>query len=167
MGSAAGLMLIGHLANIAFTQAKWQAGFILVVILSVFNALGRIAAGSLSDITGRTNALLIVFSIQAVNMLLFSFYQSIPSLIAGSIIAGLAYGALFALFPSATADFFGLRNLGVNYGLVFTGFGVAGIVGPVMGGIVADFTGEYTYSFLVSALMLISGIILIWQLKKV
>ncbi len=166
MGSAAGLMLIGHLANIASVQAGWQAGFILVVILSVFNALGRIVAGSLSDITGRTNALLIVFSIQAFNMLLFSFYQGIPSLIAGSVIAGLAYGALFALFPAATADFFGLRNLGVNYGLIFTGFGTAGIVGPIMGGMVADFTGKYTYSFLLAALMLLAGIFLIRHLKS-
>jgi MFS transporter, OFA family, oxalate/formate antiporter len=157
MSSAAGLMLIGHLANIAAVQANWQAGFILVAILAVFNAFGRITGGYLSDITGRTNALFIVFLIQAANMFLFTYYQSIPALIAGSVVAGLAYGALFALFPAATADFFGLKNLGVNYGLVFTGFGVAGIVGPVMGGLVADITGAYTVSYIISAGMLLTG----------
>jgi MFS transporter, OFA family, oxalate/formate antiporter len=161
MSSAAGLMLIGHLANIASVQANWQAGFILVAVLAVFNATGRITGGYLSDITGRTNALFIVFLIQAANMLLFYYYQSIPSLIAGSVIAGLAYGALFALFPAATADFFGLRNLGVNYGLVFTGFGVAGLVGPVIGGIVVDLTGIYRASYLVSSVMLVIGAILV------
>ncbi len=165
MSAAAGLMLIGHLASIAFVQAKWQAGFVLVVILSVFNALGRVAGGLLSDKAGRTNALLIVFIIQAINMFLFSFYQSIPALIAGSVIAGLAYGSLFALFPAATADFFGVNNLGVNYGLVFTGWGVAGIIGPILGGLVADITGTYNISYVVSAIMLIIGAILVKQIK--
>jgi OFA family oxalate/formate antiporter-like MFS transporter len=76
MSAAAGLMLIGHMASIAGVQAKWQAGFLLVVVLSVFNALGRVAGGILSDKAGRTNALLIVFLIQAVNMFAFSWYKA-------------------------------------------------------------------------------------------
>jgi OFA family oxalate/formate antiporter-like MFS transporter len=83
----------------------------------------------LSDKVGRTVALLIVFVIQAINMFLFPFYTTIPLLIIGASDAGLAYGSLFALFPSITADYFGVKNLGVNYGLVFTGWGIAGIVG--------------------------------------
>jgi MFS transporter, OFA family, oxalate/formate antiporter len=114
---------------------------------------------------GRTNALFIVFLIQAANMFLFTFYTTIPGLLAGSIVAGLAYGALFALFPAATADFFGLKNLGVNYGLIFTGFGVAGIVGPVMGGMAADHTGAYNISYVISAIMLITGALLVKRIK--
>lgn len=166
MSAAAGLMLLGHLAGIASVQAKWQAGFILVVILSVFNAIGRVAGGILSDKAGRVNALFIVFLIQAINMFLFSYYQNIPSLIGGAIIAGLAYGSLFALFPAATADFFGIRNLGVNYGLIFTGWGVAGIIGPVLGGIAADITGSYNISFLVSGIMLLTGAVLVKFIKS-
>jgi MFS transporter, OFA family, oxalate/formate antiporter len=166
MSSAAGLMLIGHLANIASLQANWQAGFVLVAILAVFNALGRITGGHLSDRMGRTGALFIVIIIQAANIFLFTFYRSIPALIAGSAVAGLSYGGLFALFPAATADFFGLKNLGINYGLVFTGFGVAGIVGPVMGGIVADATGTYTVSCILSSLMLLIAALLVRQLKS-
>lgn len=166
LSASAGLMLIGHLANIAAVQANWQAGFILVVILALFNALGRITGGYLSDTLGRTNALFIVFLIQAVNMFMFGWYQGIPSLMAGSALAGLAYGAIFALFPAATADYFGLRNLGVNYGIVFTGFGVAGIAGPLMGGLVVDLTGDYTVSYLVSAVMLITGAILVKNIKR-
>ena len=166
MSAAAGLMLIGHLASIASVQASWQAGFLLVVILSIFNFLGRIAGGFLSDKMGRTRALLIVFLIQAVNMFAFSLYTTIPTLIAGSALAGLAYGALFALFPAATADFFGIKNLGVNYGLVFTGWGVAGIIGPILGGIVADITGSYNISYIVSAIMLLMGSLLVLRTNK-
>jgi MFS transporter, OFA family, oxalate/formate antiporter len=166
MSAAAGLMLLGHLAGIASVQAKWQAGFILVVILSVFNALGRVSGGFLSDKAGRINALLIVFLLQAANMFMFSFYQSIPALIAGAVFAGLSYGALFALFPAVTAEFYGIRNLGVNYGLVFTGWGVAGIIGPVIGGMVADITGTYNISYIISAFMLVTGALLVKKIKS-
>jgi len=157
LSGAAGLMLIGHLASIALVQAQWPAGFLLVIILSVFNALGRVSGGILSDKVGRTNALLIVFAIQAVNMFFFATYLSIPSLIFGSAVAGFAYGALFALFPAVTADYFGIKNMGVNYGLIFSGWGVAGVVGPIIGGMVADMTGTYQISYIISAVMLLIG----------
>jgi len=157
MSGAAGLMLIAHLTSIAVVQANWQGGFLLVVILAVFNALGRVIGGVLSDKVGRTNSMLIVFILQAINMFIFTYYQSVPLLITGSAIAGLAYGALFALFPAATADFFGMKNLGVNYGLIFCGWGVAGVVGPLLGAFVADATGTYSISFIASAIMLLIG----------
>jgi MFS transporter, OFA family, oxalate/formate antiporter len=166
LSATAGLMLIGHLASIAATQAKWQAGFILVVILSVFNALGRISGGLLSDKVGRTTAMLVVFLLQAFNMIGFVYYLSIPLLIFGSVVAGLAYGALFSLFPATTADFFGVRNLGVNYGLIFSGWGVAGIIGPILGGIVVDMTGLYTYSYIIASGMLFIAAILVKTIKS-
>jgi len=159
LSSAAGLMLIVHLAGIALLQAGWQAGYILIVILSIFNAAGRLTGGMLSDRAGRTRALVIVFLVQAVNMLLFAFYRNIPALIAGSAIAGLAYGSVFAIFPAATADMFGLRNFGVNYGLVFTGWGIAGVTGPVLGAVAVDSGGTYTVSYLISVLMLGAGLL--------
>lgn len=165
LSSAAGLMLIVHLVGIAWIQAGWQAGFILIVILSVFNALGRLTGGMLSDRVGRANSLLIVFLVQAVNMLLFVYYRNIPALIAGSAIAGLAYGSVFAIFPAATADFFGIRNFGVNYGLVFTGWGIAGVTGPVLGAVAADSTGTYKASYIIAVLMLLGGVLIARQLR--
>lgn len=98
-------------------------------------------------------------------MFAFSYYLSIPSLIVGSAVAGLAYGALFSLFPATTADFYGIKNLGVNYGLVFTGWGIAGIVGPVLGGMVADATGTYTISYVVAGVMLLLGAVMVKLVK--
>jgi OFA family oxalate/formate antiporter-like MFS transporter len=161
LAATAGLMLIGHLASIAATQAAWKAGFMLVVVLSLFNALGRVLAGILSDKIGRTNAMFIVFLIQAANMFAFSYFTTIPTLIFGSAVAGLAYGALFTLFPTTTADYFGLKNLGVNYGLVFTGWGIAGVVGPILGGLVMDKTGSYNISYAVAGSLLIIGLVLV------
>jgi MFS transporter, OFA family, oxalate/formate antiporter len=166
LSATAGLMLIGHIASIAHVQAGWQGGFVLVVILAIFNSSGRILGGFLSDTIGRTNALLMVFLLQALNMFAFSFMDSQPLLIAGTAVAGLSYGALFALFPATTADFFGIKNLGVNYGLIFTGWGVAGIVGPLLGGQVADLTGTYNVSYVVAGIMLLLGALLVKFIKE-
>ena len=59
--------------------------------------------------------------------------------------------------PAATADFYGLRHLGVNYGLLFTGFGVAGVIGPILGGQMRDHWGTYTPSYSIAAIMLLAG----------
>jgi OFA family oxalate/formate antiporter-like MFS transporter len=166
LAATAGLMLIAHLPSIAVVQADWKtAGFMLVVILSIFNALGRLGAGALSDKVGRTRAMMIIFMVQAVNMFLFAFYSSIPVLIIGSAIAGIAYGAVFSLFPTTTAEYFGMRNLGVNYGMIFTGWGVAGVVGPMLGGMVADKTGSYNNGYIVAGIFLIIATIMVSLLK--
>lgn len=166
LAATAGLMLIAHLPSIAVVQADWKtAGFMLVVILSVFNALGRLGAGVLSDKVGRTRAMMIVFLLQAVNMFLFAFYTTIPMLIIGSAVAGLAYGAVFSLFPTTTAEFFGMKNLGVNYGMIFTGWGTAGVIGPMLGGMVADKTGSYSNGYLVAGVFLIIATVLVATLK--
>lgn len=165
LSATAGLMLIAHMASIAGTQAAWKAGFILVVVLSAFNALGRIVIGFLSDKIGRKTSIIVVFLLQAVNMFLFSWFQSIPLLIAGAAIAGLAYGSLFSLMPSITADFFGVKNLGVNYGLVFTGWGIAAIIGPILGGFVVVKTGTYSMSYVVAGVLLLIGTMLVTLIK--
>ena len=166
LAATAGLMLIAHLPSIAVAQANWKtAGFMLVVILSIFNALGRLGAGVLSDKVGRTRAMMLVFSLQALNMFLFAFYTTIPTLVIGSAIAGLAYGAVFSLFPTTTAEYFGMKNLGVNYGLIFTGWGVAGVIGPMLGGMVADKTGAYSNGYLVAAIFLVVATILVGLMK--
>jgi MFS transporter, OFA family, oxalate/formate antiporter len=165
LSATAGLMLIAHMASIAGTQAAWKAGFILVVVLSAFNALGRIAIGFLSDKIGRKSAMVVVFLIQAVNMFIFAYYTSIPLLITGAAIAGLAYGSLFSLMPSITADFFGVKNMGVNYGLVFSGWGIAAIIGPILGGYVVKTTGTYAISYVVAGVLLLVATLMVGLIK--
>jgi OFA family oxalate/formate antiporter-like MFS transporter len=67
--------------------------------------------------------------------------------------------------PAATADYYGVRNLGVNYGMVFTGFGVAGVFGPMLGGRIRDLSGSYGTSFTVSAVLLILGAVLAFLIR--
>jgi OFA family oxalate/formate antiporter-like MFS transporter len=101
--------------------------------------------------------MILAFVLQSLNMIAFSHYTSPELLVFGSAFTGLCYGGIFTLMPAATADFYGLKNLGVNYGLLFTGFGVAGVVGPILGGRIRDLSGSYTTSYTISAIMLLVG----------
>lgn len=167
LSATAGLMLIGHIVSIARVQTGNPElnAFWLVMLFAAFNTSGRVLGGFLSDKMGRTTGLLIVFLLQAINMFVFSFYTSFPLLVVGFAVAGIAYGALFALFPAVTADFFGVKNLGVNYGIIFTSWGIAGIVGPILGGMVADITGTYAGSYMVAGIMLLLGALLVKLIK--
>jgi OFA family oxalate/formate antiporter-like MFS transporter len=157
LAASAGLMIIAHVAIIAKEQARWEWGFVPVVLLAIFNSAGRVASGIVSDRIGRTQTMVLAFVLQACNMFAFSHYTSSALLVFGSAFTGLCYGTIFTLMPAATADFYGVKNLGVNYGFVFTGFGVAGVFGPLLGGKIRDVTGTYSTSYAISAIMLLVG----------
>ena len=160
LAAAAGLMLISNVAIIAKEQAAWEAGFYAVMTLAIFNTLGRIASGYVSDRIGRTRTMILAFALQAVNMVLFVHYNSRELLIFGTAFTGLCYGTIFTLLPAATADFYGVKNFGVNYGLVFTGFGVAGVLGSRYAGMIRDFFGSYAMAYKICAVMLVVAAVL-------
>jgi OFA family oxalate/formate antiporter-like MFS transporter len=164
-GAIAGLMVIGHIAIIASIQAQLTWGFALVAILAVFNSSGRVIGGFLSDRIGRNYTLMLMFALQAANMLMFKNYASMTSLTIGVCITGVAYGSLLGIFPALTYDFFGLKNSGMNYGLVFTAFGAAGIIGPLMAGKIVDLTGSYSYAYLAAAVILVIAVVMVKFLK--
>jgi MFS family permease len=106
---------------------------------AIFNGLGRIIWGTVSDKIGRKIALFSMCLFQGIIMLVFFKLGGSPiGLIIGASIIGFNFGGNFALFPTATADFFGSKNLGPNYGWVFLAYGVAGIAGPQVAGVFKD-----------------------------
>jgi MFS transporter, OFA family, oxalate/formate antiporter len=166
-GAMAGLMIIGHLAKIVSVQSgnKIQIGFIFVALLAIFNAGGRLIAGMVSDYIGRLKTVLIVCISQAVIMFLFSKISTIPTFILGSAVVGFSYGACLSLFPSTCADYWGTKNLGLNYGILFTAWGVGGVFGPILAGGIADSTGSYQMAYVISAALLIFAAILTFFTK--
>ncbi len=133
-GAGAGLMIIAKLDKIAQDQAGIKLGFVLVAVLAVGNGGGRILAGLLSDKIGRKATFLICFVLQAILIFLLSqaatdnALGTIPAMAIISALIGANYGANLSLFPSITKDFYGLKNFGMNYGLVFTAWGVGGFM---------------------------------------
>jgi len=166
LSASAGLLIIGNITLIAQDQApKWDSAFILVMVVAIFNTCGRFLSGFVSDRIGRTNTMILAFVLQAINMFVFVQYNTPALLLFGSAFTGLCYGTIFTLFPAATADFYGVRNLGVNYGSLFTAFGVAGVTGAVIGGRIRDWLGSYTYAFIMCGFMLLAGALLAFFLK--
>lgn len=158
--SSAGLMIFGHAATMARVQVNWNGGYLLVSLLAVFNVLGRLLGGALSDRVGRLNLMRIVFIVQAINLLLFSRYDSIGLLAFGMALAGLCYGATFPLFPALMMDLYGKKFLGGNYGLVNTAWGVGGVIGPMIAAAILDASGSYAAAFAAaSALLAVSAIL--------
>lgn len=116
-----------------------------MAVYAILNGLGRIMYGRLSDTLGRKKTLRIMLFSQAIMMAcLFWLGQSSLGLILGAGIIGLNFGGNFALFPAATAVYFGKKNIGENYGWVFLAYGFAGILGPLLAGLVKDTSGSAT-----------------------
>lgn len=153
--ASAGLIIIGHVATIASVQGGLETGFIFAAFLAIGNAGGRVITGIVSDKIGRTATLIIVFLLQAINMFAFAAYTTNLTLTIGAVVTGATYGALLALFPATTWDWFGLKNAGTNYGLIFTAWGVGGLVGPIIAGQIIDSTGGYNAAYIMSAVLLI------------
>lgn len=162
IGAGAGLMVIGSVAGMASKSMAGNA-FIAVAILAVGNAGGRIVAGMLSDRIGRKLTLRGMFVFQALLMFLAipiveSAETSAALLILLATFIGFNYGANLALFPSFAKDLWGMKNFGVNYGILFTAWGMGGLVlGRVSQLIVAE-SGSFTGAFVLAGLMLLVGL---------
>lgn len=164
--ASAGLMVMGHLTRIARLQAGWEGGFLLVMLISFFNALGRFWGGAVSDKIGRVNLMRIAFLFQAANMLVFGFLKTQAALSVGVAVVGLCYGAIFSVFPAATADYYGLKHLGANYGLLFIAWGLGGVLGPQIASSIFDARGSYQYAYWLAAALLLAATALTLTLKK-
>jgi len=165
--ASSGLMVIGHLSpfgqesGLSAAQAAAAVG-----VLALFNGAGRIVWGLVSDKVGRKKTMLAMFALNTVVMFsLKEMGRSVLLLAVASATVGFCFGGTLAIFPSATADSFGTKHLGVNYGLMFTAYGVAGIVGPLVGALVHDSSGSYVYAFTVAAVLSVLSLLLTLTLK--
>jgi OFA family oxalate/formate antiporter-like MFS transporter len=166
LGTFAGLLVIGQMPRIAEEIAGLEYGFVPVALYAVANFLGRMSWGTVSDRLGRGKALSLAFLIQTVIFFVFEQLTNPVLLLVGKSLVGFTFGGMLAVFPAVCADFFGLKNLGVNYGILFTAWGVGGIIGPLLGGLSRDITGGHTVSFLVSGCASLLGVFLSLLLLK-
>jgi MFS transporter, OFA family, oxalate/formate antiporter len=174
IGSAqSGLLIIANAAPLlAKTAGKLeffaQNAWIIAAFGGLVNASGRIGSGIYSDKIGRGNAYMLNGIVSAVCLLaspLIMRMESVPLLFLATGIAYWQYGGGLSLMPSFTADFFGSKHLGVDYGFVFLGWGL-GFLMPLLAGYIKDMTGSYEYSFYLSAVLLIGAVILCRPTKR-
>lgn len=134
LGTSVGLTAIGEatplLQEMASATAVMSAGTALGV-MSIFNGAGRLGWGSVSDRIGRKSALLAMCLVSVIACLGFLRTASgFWPLLTGLCLAAFAYGGYLALMPSFTADYYGPKNVGANYGLLFSAWGACGFLVP-------------------------------------
>jgi MFS transporter, OFA family, oxalate/formate antiporter len=160
LGTTAGTMVISQLVPFARNAGHTAAvaGFALTVG-ALGSASGRVLSGWLSDYAGRLNTLRVMLVVSACAMpLLFLFRGNVVLFYALLFTVYYCYGTQLSVYASTSADFFGTRNVGFNYGLLLLAWGVAAIFGPFLGGRVYVATGEYRYAFFVAAAMSIAAL---------
>jgi len=170
IGAGAGLMVISSVSGMA-KKSMGASAFIAVAVMAIGNAGGRISAGILSDKIGRRWTLFLVLLIQAVLMFvaipLTASKDSAPLLIVLlATFIGFNYGANLALFPSLTKDFWGLKSFGMNYGILFTAWGVGGFVlSRLQQMLTVAANGSFKNSFVVAGAFLLGGMALTLFIK--
>ncbi len=161
IGAGAGLMVIGSIAGIA-KKSMGEMAFIAVAVMAVGNASGRVVAGVLSDKIGRAATLTIMLVFQAALM-----FAAIPvvtgsnsSAVTVTLLAsliGFNYGTNLALFPSFAKDYWGAKNYGMNYGVLFSAWGVGAFVLVKLSSALNVKFGSFTVSLATAGVMLLVG----------
>lgn len=168
--AGAGLMSIGLMklypmqalmdSGLNQIEASAIAGTAMAVFFSLANGLGRIIWGLISDQLGRKTSIIIMTAIQGVTVILFTYMAGNETLLyLGATLIGFNFGGNFALFPTITADTFGAKNVGQNYPFIFLAYGVGGIAGPILGGMMGDL-GNFAMAFTITGIFVLIGTIL-------
>ena len=151
--SISGLMVIAHAAVIGqeVVHLTAERAGAAVGVLALANAPGRVFWGWVSDIIGRYPAMALMFVVSGAAM--FSLGSAASFAFFVTVIAAVAfcYGGFFAVCLSVIGDLFGTKNLGINWGLMFTGFAPAAVIGPLLAAKVKEYgNGDYSVAFLVA-----------------
>lgn len=134
LGSAVGLTVIGEAAPLINTNAGANpilTGAGALGLMSLFNGVGRLVWGTLSDKSGRRTVLV---AMALISMLTCAFVlpgaNTFLPVLAGICLVGFCYGGYLAVMPTLTADYYGPGNVGANYGIMFSAWGAAGFLVP-------------------------------------
>ncbi|MCQ2557522.1 MAG: OFA family MFS transporter [Oscillospiraceae bacterium] len=169
-GAFSGMMVISQASSMAQRMMSMtpSTAAAVVSLIALFNMLGRLVSGTLSDKLGAIKTMTISFAISvAANLLLglvgknsvVVFYISLAAI-------GFCFGSVMGIYPGFTAKTFGRKNNSVNYGIMFIGFALAGILGPMIMTNIYAATGGYAPAFFVAAALGAAGEVLIAILKK-
>jgi OFA family oxalate/formate antiporter-like MFS transporter len=169
IGSGAGLMVISSVGGMA-KKTMGSAAFVAVAVMALGNAAGRICAGLLSDKIGRRWTLLLVLLVQAALMFVaipVTGSEHGPKLVIVLVatLIGFNYGAHLSLFPSYAKDLWGLKTFGMNYGILFTAWGVGGFVLSRLQQMLFAGSKNFNSSFVTAAILLIAGAALTFLLQ--
>lgn len=168
IGSAqSGLLVIANAAPMLTKTAAAVPFFaanawLLASYGGLVNAAGRVGTGIYSDRLGRANAYLVnglISSLCLIATPTVMAWGNVPLLFLVVGVAFWQYGGGLSLLPALTADYYGSRHLGLNYGLVFLGWGIAFFI-PTLAAWLTDRTNRADLPFYIAAGLLLAAVIL-------
>jgi OFA family oxalate/formate antiporter-like MFS transporter len=165
LGCSAGLMVISQLVPFAKSVGIGSAALATMglVVGAAGNASGRILSGWMSDAIGRLNVLRLMIAVSMIAMpILYLVGGHVSLLYVVVFVVYWCYGTQLSVNASTTSDFWGTKNAGLNYGMLFTAWGVAGIIGPRIGGVLFDKYKNYQIAFYTAAVL--AGVALLCEL---
>lgn len=165
VGATIGLMLISEASSVAQSMMHMSSGdaALIVSAMSLFSTGSRIIVGWISDRIGRIRTITLVFIVMTASLLGIYLSGEVESSLlfcACFCLLGFSYGSFMGVYPAFTSDQFGTRDATLNYGIMFIGFSLAGVVGPLMMQKVFRLFGAYQPVFLIGAVFSVIGILM-------
>jgi OFA family oxalate/formate antiporter-like MFS transporter len=159
LGTFAGLLIIGNLASIGENlRISPKVIWLSISLFSVANFSGRISWGFIADKIGSNSGIAMALIAQAIGIWALNIFPEKDILfMLSSFVVGFGFGGNFVLFAKKTAQVYGLSQLGVVYPYVFMGYGIAGIVGPFLGGLFYDLSGNFFAATLLAGAISLAG----------
>ncbi|MDW7683810.1 MAG: MFS transporter [Bacillota bacterium] len=140
--------------NIGFDLSTTAKVFSLMSLLAF---LGTISSGKLSDVLERKVVLSLIYFLRGTAFLIFAFAASLEVFYLGAILFGIFWTATGPLTSALSGECWGLESMGKTFGAVFLSHQIGASIGPILGGISFDTTGNYRWIFIATAVILISG----------
>src|SRR5438874_31249 len=174
---AGGLMATAQLAPIAkdFKIAEIPVSLVGITLPAltfalaidrILNGITRPFFGWVSDNIGRELTMLIAFALEAIGIMALSMFGRDP--VTFVLLTGLvffAWGEIYSLFPSTSADAFGTEYATTNAGMLYTAKGTASLLVP-FGNVLASATGSWTSVFIVASVMNAVAALMAWFVLK-
>lgn len=163
VAAISGMMIMGHASPVAQETLKIspQQAATIVGFLALGNMSGRMFWGWISDKIGRFPAMMTLYLLMGASMVILAKTVTAAVFVPAMVSVAFGYGGFMGMMASVTADTFGLKYLGVNFGIMFLTIAIAAFVGPRLAAIVRETqNGDYSLAFLIAAALCGLGLLL-------
>jgi OFA family oxalate/formate antiporter-like MFS transporter len=137
------------------------AGTLMIMFTGVSSSVGRLTVPAMSDKIGRENSAALISGAAALSAAAMIFLSGAAVFVPALVIA-FCYGGASGLYPILTADHFGVKNAGANYGAVMIGFAASSLTFPIIIGLVVSFAAKLAILGVIS----LAGVAMALWLKR-